>query len=79
MLFSIAPKALDVGIFDNPSWCVGDCWWAYAVSDVYFAEVCALSHICDNKHELFTLDVGTPFQCEFNQGAFFELRNILKG
>lgn len=79
MMFSIPPKSLDVGIFDHPSRCVGDCSGNYAVSDVYFAEVCVLNHVCKNKRELFELDVGTAFHCDFDRDAFMELRTLLSG
>ena len=49
--FSIAPKNLDVGIFENPDSCVGGCDHGYAVSDVYFAEVCITSFVCTSTEE----------------------------
>jgi hypothetical protein len=79
MQFSIAPKDLDAGLFESPEYCVGDCSYNYAISDVYFAEVCVTSHVCKNREELFNLEVGTLFECEFDEHAFLELRELLKG
>ena len=77
MHFSIAPKDLDVGIFDSPESCIGGCDGGYAISDVYFAEICVLSHICKNRAELFLADVGTIFECDFDEQRFLELRTLL--
>ena len=60
---------------DNTSLSVGD----YAIPDVYFAEVCVISHACRNRRELFRLDVGTLFECDFDERAFLELRTLLRG
>ena len=78
MHFSIAPKDLDVGIFDHPQQCVGDCSSSYAVSDVYFVEVCLTSHVCRNRKELFGLALGSLFECDFDEAAFLELEALLK-
>ena len=79
MRFSIAPNALDLTLFHNPPrGCVnGDCRQGYAVSDVYYVEVCVLSHICANRDELFTLGVGDLFTCNLDEAAFRELRRML--
>ena len=76
--FSIAPKDLDVGIFHNPRECVGGCGNGYAISDVYYAEVCVVSHVCKNREQLFRLGYGDPFECDFDQRAFDELRGWLQ-
>ena len=79
MRFSIAPAALDTHLFHNPpKGCVnGDCGNGYAVSDVYYTEVCVMSHICRNRDALFKLRVGELFECDFDEAAFLGLRNIL--
>ena len=79
MHFSIAPKDLDIGIFESPESCIGGCDGGYAISDVYFAEVCVLSHICKNRAELFRAEVGTIFECDFDRASFLELRTLLGG
>ena len=76
--FSIAPKDLDVGIFDHPLDCVGGCGSGYAVSDVYYAEVCVVSHVCKNRDELFRLGYGDPFVCDLDEHAFGQLREWLE-
>lgn len=75
--FSIAPKDLDVGIFDHPRNCIGGCSNGYAISDVYFAEVCVVSHVCRNRERLFQLEYGEGFECDFDRRAFDELRGWL--
>ena len=75
--FSIAPKDLDVHIFEDPGSCVGGCGSGYAISDVYFAEVCVVSHVCHNRDELFTLGYGDHFECDLDEGAFSELQRWL--
>ena len=75
--FSIAPRALDVGIFDHPAGCVGGCANGYAISDVYFAEICVYSHVCRNRDRLFALDYGDPFECDFDESAFKQLQGWL--
>ena len=78
MQFSIAPRELNLDVFNNPQQCVGSsCQTSYAISDVYFAEVCVINHVCKNKAELFALDVGSPFQCEFDAHAFLQLQSFL--
>ena len=77
--FSIAPRDLDVRLFDNPpKGCVnGGCDRGYAVSDVYYAEICVLSHICKNREQLFQLDVGQNFVCDLDEGGYRGLRQML--
>jgi hypothetical protein len=80
MHFSIAPKDLDIDIFRNVQQCVGgSCDVSYAISDVYFGEVCVTSQVCRNKEELFALEVGDLFECDFDQAGFQELRSMLSG
>ena len=79
MRFSIAPKELDIDLFDNPpNGCVnGGCDRTYSISDVYYAEVCLLSHICRNRRELFELEYGELFRCDLDDGAYLELKQLL--
>ena len=55
------------------------CAHTYAISDVYFAEVCVVSHVCRNRARLFSLEVGELFECDIDEGAFRELRELLSG
>ena len=79
MHFSIAPKDLDMNIFRNPWACVGNCETNYAISDVYFVEICVISHVCKNREELFALEVGELFECDLDEAAFRELEVLLRG
>eukprot|EP00966_Prymnesium_polylepis_P314007 7256242-Prymnesium_polylepis.1 len=60
-----------------------DAWWGephwerYAVSDVFFGEVCVLSLICRNAEQLFSVERGDRFVCDFNEAGFGELANAL--
>ena len=73
--FSIAPKDLSMNTFEHPPKLVGD----YAISDVYFIEVCVISHVCRNRAELFKLEVGQLFECDFDDRAYLELHSLLRG
>ena len=84
MHFSIAPKDLDVSIFRSPSkhnqTCEkGPCSTHYSVADVYFAEVCVISQLCRNRKELFMLEIGELFECDFDKAGLRELRSMLSG
>ena len=82
MRFSIAPKNLDVNTFRNPPQCDNDrnhCAHTYPISDVYYAEVCVVSHVCRNRARLFSLEVGELFECDIDESAFRELRELLSG
>ena len=80
MHFSIAPKDLDMNIFRKPWSCVnGNCDSHYAISDVYFVEVCVINHVCRNKAELFALQVGELFECDLDEAAVLEMEGLLKG
>ena len=56
----------------------GDSWWQephwqhYAVSDVFFAEVCLLSTICRNAWQLFSVNRGEEFVCDYNEAGYRE-------
>ena len=74
--FSIAPRDLDVRVFERASEC--DDWGCYySVEDVYYAEVCILHHICRNGAALFDLDVGEFFECDFDGARLIEMRDVL--
>ena len=92
MHFSIAPKDLDVAHFlgrpasdteSGPSASSASSSvrsgvaLRYEVSDVYYAEVCVLNHVCRNRRKLFSLKVGALFECQLDEAAFEELQTIL--
>eukprot|EP00966_Prymnesium_polylepis_P113285 2619685-Prymnesium_polylepis.2 len=74
MHFADAPKRLDTR---NDFWEGGQWESRYAVGDVYYLEICMLSQICRNSHELFTVEVGTFFECDLDAGRLAELQVIL--
>ena len=84
--FAKAPRELDTREMENPSLITtpGDSWWNephwmhYAVSDIFFGEVCVLSAICKNSWELFSVGRGEDFQCEFNEAGYHELVTALR-
>ena len=72
--FADAPKSLDT---HNDFWEGGQWEARYAVGDVFYLEVCMLSQVCKNAHELFTVGVGAYFECELEPGRVDELKAIL--
>jgi len=88
MRFSYRPADLDVYGW-KPLWqCHGfrepDAWErdpgcgdGYATDDIFFLEVCLLNQICANSEELFTLQVGDFFVCDFRNELMDELAAIL--
>ena len=85
MMFSIKPSSLSLYGFEHPSeGCFsgpnGECGpKTYAVSDVYYAEICVLSSVCRNGEQLFRLSVGELFECDFDPAKFIGLRSLLRG
>ena len=74
MHFVIAPKSLDTRDMQEPGR-TGAYWPEphgehYAVSDVYFAEVCMLARICSNLWKLFTVGRGEMFYCDFERQGY---------
>ena len=72
--FAKPPKDLDTREFDNPSlagsWWTEPHWQHYAVSDVFFGEVCILSTICKNSWQLFTVRRGERFDCDYYDAGY---------
>jgi len=86
--FAKPPKELDTRWLDNPDLVTGppgDRWWFephynhYAVSDIFFGEVCVLSTICHNSWKLFTVERGEQFMCDFDVDGFRRLAAMLLG
>ena len=78
--FARAPKSLTMEeLWDPPDPCLsGNCQWGFATSDVFFWEVCFFNHVCRNKADLFRVEVGELFECDFDLSAFQTLQHILK-
>jgi len=84
LIFSKAPKELD--FFASPR--LGHCkGWSpincerdngYATDSIFFLEICLYSEVCSNRRELFDLEVGQPWECVFDEQAFWQLSQILQ-
>ncbi|EOD15514.1 hypothetical protein EMIHUDRAFT_245775 [Emiliania huxleyi CCMP1516] len=57
----------------------GPCESHYSPEHIFFAEVCALSALCANGGELFSLPAGQRFECHFSAGGFEALVDQLTG
>jgi hypothetical protein len=73
--FSIAPKDMDVEPLKKGTFyrCCGD----YAESDIYYLEVCMLNEVCRNQNDLFVVDRGEAFVCDFDEAAFRKVERDL--
>ena len=81
LTFATAPRGLDARVYRDPTlsgeWAPSDSQLNYAVSDVFFAEVCLLSRLCANSDQLFRTRVGEIFTCDFDRDGFVRLANDL--
>mmetsp|Transcript_27979 Transcript_27979/g.46353 ORF Transcript_27979/g.46353 Transcript_27979/m.46353 type:complete len:384 (+) Transcript_27979:168-1319(+) len=50
-----------------------DCALHYSVNDVFFVEVALISYLCKNREEVFGLEVGDEFDCDFDTEALERL------
>jgi len=79
--FATPPNALDERQYDDPAltseWRPFESAANYAVSDVFFAEVCLLSKLCANRDALFRTGRGDVFTCDFDRSGFIDLANDL--
>ena len=83
--FAKAPKTLDLRWRSRLGVCSG--WvpnsrpsagfYGYATDDIFYLEACLFNEICANKEELFALEVGEAFACEFYVEGFLELQKLL--
>jgi len=55
----------------------GSCEGGYATDSVFFLEVCLFHMLCRNSDELWVLERGDEFVCDFSDEAFGELQNLL--
>jgi len=86
IIFAKAPKTLD---YSPQSERLGMCtgWSArgyslckkdgYATDSIFFLEVCLFNRICRNGRELFAVEPGDVFTCDFDPQRFRELEGIL--
>ena len=79
--FAKAPRQLDTRDMEDPGrtggWWLEPHWQHYAVSDVFFAEVCLLSMLCRNSWQLFTVWRGQMFECDFDEAGYAQLTRAL--
>ena len=86
IIFARSPKSLDPDSLDKP---LGQCggWvpdqrpeggvYGYATDDIFYLEACMYSYLCTNSHELFEVEAGEIFHCDFDEGRFRSLQRIL--
>lgn len=79
--FAFAPKHLTPFSGEKP---LGSCGGykpagcgtkGYASSDIFYMEVCILDQICDNRDEMWALDVGDDWICDIDPGGYQQLRD----
>lgn len=88
ILFATAPK--DLNMSGSRAHALGKCtgWhpaiapkrgvFGYTNDDIFYLEVCIFSKICTNGHEIFTLDAGSKFTCEFSADGFSMLEHLIR-
>jgi len=80
--FAKAPNTLELsGLGQCRGWVPEDrpagFVFGYATADIFYLEACLFSQICSNHEELFSLDVGQDFVCDFSIERFATLQQIL--
>jgi hypothetical protein len=78
LIFSLAPNSLELAPFYQKGGTgayQGDGY--YSENDIYYLEVCVLNEICANRDELFRLDRGGHFRCQYDSAGHAELRDGL--
>ena len=84
MRFATAPSTLDVSGTKPLGQCHG--WkpykkpstgYGYATDDIFFLETCLFNQVCTNGADLFNLQVGQAFVCDFSHARFKELQDLL--
>ena len=49
----------------------------YATDDIFFLEICMFNQICRNGEDLWDLEVGQEWECDFDEVLFDELADLL--
>ena len=76
LIFSLAPNSLDLAPFyvrGGTGAYQGDGY--YSENDIYYLELCVLNEICANRDELFSLDVGDHFRCQYDAQGHAAMRD----
>ena len=78
LIFSLAPNSLDLAPFyvrGGTGAYQGDGY--YSENDIYYLELCVLNEICANRAQLFALDSGDAFKCDFDAAGHESLKRAL--
>lgn len=51
--------------------------YGYANWDIYYLEVCIFNHLCTNGKEMFSINPGGLFTCNFSRERFASLQSML--
>jgi len=76
--FATAPKVLELAPLTEGRFPITP-GHEYAENDVFYLETCLLSHLCRNNEELFSVEKGGFFECDFSRERYDELPAILNG
>lgn len=83
IVFARAPKTVSMDGVPPFGHCSGytnapcNDWDGFANDDIFYLEVCLFSQVCFNSEQLFELDVGDRFICEFDADGFEALKRWL--
>jgi len=83
IMFARAPKTVSMDGVPPFGHCSGytnapcNDWEGFANDDIFYLEVCLYSQVCSNSDELFRLEVGDKFVCEFSEEGFELLQQML--
>lgn len=83
--FATAPRDLNLEWWTNPggthptypcrgNWCDPN---GFTVGDVHFAEMAIITTICRNREELYALDAGENWVCDFDAAAWRSFKSRL--
>jgi len=84
IIFPKAPKDLEFEGSPRLGQCSGysqvDCVGedGYATDSIFFLEVCLFSAICSNRQDLFRLRSGDEWECDLDEGAYWDLIEKLR-
>ena len=52
-------------------------YWGYATDDIFYLESCLFNQICTNGHEVWRVEKGDNFYCQFSEARVRELQQLL--
>jgi len=80
IVFARAPKTVAMDGWPPFGQCSGftnsgcNTWDGFANDDIFYLEVCLFSQVCANSEQLFQIDVGERFVCDFSADGFEQLQ-----